>query len=259
MRLSDLPTAEHEQLENPPLRAMLGQVQFPPMLRLQKGVSEVADFQEAIRDVFPEFATEQQVQVAVSGAGEANATTNSAYRFTDGARTWSVLLTPTALTLEAVAGGKYSSYAEFAVLFERIWTAAAEHLRPTQVTQQGLRYVDHLVGDRTPLEWAAWINPVLLGGLTSPVLAADLDQAVSAMVYRLDDGQVVFRHGIVRAGPENSQGYLLDIDSIHSGPMDPPDTASIMARFGESHDLIYRFFRWCVTEHALEEFRHASS
>src|SRR5665811_41356 len=110
MRLPAFPAADHERLENPPLQAMLGQLQFPPMLRLQKGVPEIADFQEAIRHLLPGFAVEQQIQIIVSPAGEAATTTNGAYRFTNEARTWSALLSPTALTLEAVAGGRYSSY-----------------------------------------------------------------------------------------------------------------------------------------------------
>ena len=259
MRLPAFPAADHERLENPPLQAMLGQLQFPPMLRLQKGVPEIADFQEAIRHLLPGFAVEQQIQIIVSPAGEATTTTNGAYRFTNETRTWSALLSPTALTLEAVAGGRYSSFSEFASLFQEVWAAAVEHLRPAQITQQGLRYVDHLEGDRTPSEWSTWINPTLLGGLTSAALGTGLDQTVSELVYQLEDGRIVFRHGIVRAGPQSAKGYLLDVDSVHTATLEPGDRGAVMARFEESHDLIYRFFRWCVTEHALEAFRHAGS
>ena len=229
------------------------------MLRLQKGVAEIADFQEAVRHRLPGFAVEQQVQVTVSPTGEATTSTNGAYRFTNEARTWSALLGPTALTLEAVAGGRYSSYSEFASLFEEIWAAVVEHLRPAQITQQGLRYVDHLEGDRRPDEWSTWINPTLLGGLASAALGTGLDQAVSELVYQMDDGRIVIRHGIVRAGPQSTKGYLLDIDSVHTATLEPRDLVAVMERFEESHDAIYRFFRWCVTAHALEAFRHAGS
>src|SRR5689334_14242540 len=96
-----LPAVEYERFPNPPLRAMLGQVRFPPILRLQKGVGEIADFQDAIRDTFPHFGVEQQIQINVSPSGAAEAQTEraAAYRFVNDARTWSVLMAPSALTI----------------------------------------------------------------------------------------------------------------------------------------------------------------
>jgi uncharacterized protein (TIGR04255 family) len=259
MRLPAFPTVEYERFENPPLRAMLGQVQYPPILRLQKGVEAVADFQDAIRELFPGFATEQQLQIAVAPGAPAEPaiSRSAAFRFTNDAETWSVLLAPGALTLEAVAGGRYSSYAEFARLFETVWAAAVNVLRPGKVSRQGLRYVDHLEGDRSPKEWATWINPELLGGMAREVLGSDLGRAVCELTYPQVDGQVLFRHGTVATGPQNLKGYLLDFDSVHTDPIDPSDIGAVMRRFEESHDVLYRIFRWCVTARALEEFRHA--
>jgi len=236
---------------------MLGQLQFPPILRLQKGVGEIADFQDAIREVLPGFGIEQQIQIALSPDGDAKTASNSAYRFTNETGTWSVLLTQNAFTLEAVAGGRYSSYEEFGVLLREIWPAVVEHLRPARITQQGLRYVDHLEGDRAPAEWAEWVNPLLLGGLTTAQLGTDLEQAVSEVSYKLGDGRILLRHGIVRAGPGNAKGYLLDVDSIHTQALPADDLAGLLARFDESHDAVYRLFRWSVTDHAMETFRHA--
>src|ERR1035437_5006996 len=230
MRLKAVPAVTHERLTNPPLRAMLGQLQFPAILRLQKGVAEIADFQDAIRLALPGFGVEQQIQIALSPDGDAKTSSSSAYRFTTDPATWSALLTQTAFTLEAVAGGRYSSYSEFGALLREIWPAVVEHLTPSRITQQGLRYVDHLEGNRTPTEWAEWVNPVLLGGLTTEQLGTDLEQAISEMTYNLEDGRIVLRHGIVRAGPTNAKGYLLDVDSIHTQPLQPGDLTAVMAR-----------------------------
>jgi uncharacterized protein (TIGR04255 family) len=239
---------------------MLGQVQFPPILRLQKGVEAVADFQEAIRDEFPGFGVEQQIQITVSPAGEADTTTNraAAFRFTNEDETWSALLAPTALTLEAAAGGRYSSYSAFADLFRTLWSAAVEHLRPGKVSQQGLRYVDHIEGDHPASNWAEWINPDLLGAMAGDVLGTGLERAVCELLYPQDGGRLVFRHGMVQAGPENVKGYLLDFDSIHTGAVFAQDVDTLMSRFEESHETLYRFFRWCVTDRALEVFRDGS-
>lgn len=254
-----LPEVEYERFPNPPLRAMLGQVHFPPILRLQKGVEEIADFQEAIREVFPGFGTEQQIQIMVSPAGKAQTQTNeaAAYRFITSDETWSALLAPTAVTLEAAAGGRYSSYDKFAELFRIFWSAVVEHLRPAGVTQQGLRYVDHLEGDRTAQEWSELINPELLGPTAGDVLGPGLEHAVSELRYALEGGRLTFRHGITQAGPANAKGYLLDFDAIQTEGIAPDDVDAVVARFDESHELLYRFFRWCVTDRALGEFRRA--
>jgi uncharacterized protein (TIGR04255 family) len=222
-------------------------------------VEAVADFQDAIREIFPGFATEKQLQLAL-GAGEQGSpivSSTTAYRFTNEGETWSILLTPDALTLEAAAGGRYSSYDEFSGLFETVWTAAAGILRPGKIRRQGLRYVDHLEGERSPKEWVAWINPELLGATAKDVLGDGLGQAVTQLIYTLDGGQIIVRHGTAAAGPRNLNGYLLDLDSIHTNPLEASDVVTVMKRFDESHDVLYRIFRWCVTDSALEEFRRA--
>lgn len=236
---------------------MLGQVHFPPILRLHKGVEAVADFQEAIRELFPGFGVEQQFEIALTPNQEAGATTqtSNAFRFINEDETWSALLAPTALTLEAAAGGSYSSYQSFSKLFRILWEALVEHLRPARVNQQGLRYVDHLEGERAASEWAEWINPELLGGIAGEVLSPGLERSVCELLYPQDDGRLIFRHGITEAGPQNAKGFLLDFDSVHTIPVPAGDVDMLMSRFDESHERLYRFFRWCVTDRALEEFR----
>jgi uncharacterized protein (TIGR04255 family) len=237
---------------------MLGQVQFPTILRLTRGVNEVADFQEAIRDKFPGFGEEHQVQFALTAgaAPEAGAQQRTGYRFTSEDAAWSALLAPTALTLEAATKVEYSSFEKFSELFRDLWTAAIEYLKPGRITRQGLRYVDHLEADRSPQEWADWINPVLLGAAATDELSSGLERSLTEMIYAGDQGQLIFRHGITEAGPKNARGYLLDFDSVHLAPIDATDLDGVMARFDASHDQLYAFFRWCVTDKALEEFRN---
>jgi uncharacterized protein (TIGR04255 family) len=257
-----LPEVEYERFSNPPLRAMLGQVQFPTLLRLQKGPVEVADLQDAIRDVFPHFGVEQQIQIRVGPDGQANERIEAfaAFRFGTADGLWSAILTPTFLTVEAAAaGGDYSSFDEFSALFRTVWGAVVEHLRPAKVTQQGLRYIDHIEGTHTPAEWAKWINPALLGPLLTDELGIGAEHAISELKYPQLDGRLDFRHGIATAGPEAVPGYLLDYDVIRHGSFDAADVEGIMSRFDEAHTLVYRFFRWCVTDAAIEEFRSANA
>jgi uncharacterized protein (TIGR04255 family) len=52
---ADIPAVEHEVFANPPLKVMLGQVRFPPVLRIADP-AYLASFQEAVRHQFPPFA-----------------------------------------------------------------------------------------------------------------------------------------------------------------------------------------------------------
>src|SRR4051812_34301788 len=90
---------EYEVFPAPPLKAMLGQIQFPPTLKIGD-ISAVGRFHEAIRDRFPEFAPEQQFNITLGPAGPQQAAVAQVYRFTTGDGTWSIVLGPQALTLE---------------------------------------------------------------------------------------------------------------------------------------------------------------
>jgi len=64
----DIPAVEHEAFAKPPLKAMLGQIRFPTVLKIAD-LGALGGLQEAIRDTWPEFAQEQQLSVVV-GPGD---------------------------------------------------------------------------------------------------------------------------------------------------------------------------------------------
>jgi uncharacterized protein (TIGR04255 family) len=254
----DIPAAEYERFASPPLKAMLGQVRFPPVLKVADP-GTLAAFQDSVRGRFTEYAEEQQFQVAFAPGQPVQAATAVTHRFSTADGNWSVLLAPDALTVEATAGGRYTSYDEFKELFALAWEAAARQLAPARVVRQGLRYIDHLDADLPNPEWAEWINPELLGPLTGATLSRGLEHALTEMRFRRPDGLLVFRHGIAAAGPDSSPGYLMDFDYFTEEPLADLAAERIVARFDAFHDVLYAFFRWCVTPKALEEFRRASS
>jgi uncharacterized protein (TIGR04255 family) len=251
----DIPAAEYEIFANPPLKAMLGQVRFPPVLKIAN-LSALGGFQDDIRDEWPEFAQEQQISFVLGpGVQQAQPGPQQIFRFTSADGVWNIVLATDAVTIETTGAGDYSSYDEFAKRFRRVWDALREHFAPAAVLRQGLRYVDHLEdGARTPAEWARLINPDLMGPLAGP-LDAGLEQAISDYRFRYDDTVLVFKHGIVPAGTENQPGYLLDFDHFTDQPSEDVSTDAVMERFASYHEQSYTFFRWCVTDEALEGFR----
>lgn len=248
----DIPAVEHEVFPKPPIKAMLGQVRFPPVLRIAD-MASLAPFQDAIREDFPDFGQEQQFSFMLGPEGPQGVTTSQAYRFRSPDHAWSVLLAPEALTIEADPSVRYTSYDEFADHFRRVWSAALDHFKPSQVTRQGLRYTDHIEGDRPAREWSAYINEDLLGPLAGP-LGEGVAQSVSELRFARDDGVIVFKHGMLPAGPEHKMGYLLDFDYAIERPTDV-NVDEVMARFDSYHEVLYAFFRWCVTDEAIKEFR----
>lgn len=253
----NIPPVEREIFPNPPLKAMLGQVRFPPILKIAD-LGSLGGFQDAIRSDWPQFAQEQQLGILVGAQGLQEAGATRAFRFTAADGMWSVLLTPDALTLEAaLPAGRYTSYEEFSERFTRVWSAFVEQFKPAAVVQQGLRYVDHIERELAPAAWAALINPELLGPLASG-LSEGVVQAIADLRFQRQDGLLAFKHGLVPAGPENKFGYLLDFDYFTQEQTDDASVDAIMARFDRYHDTIYAFFRWCVTDQALEEFRGAN-
>ena len=163
----DLPEVAHEQFASPPLKAMLGQVRFPQILKIAEPAA-VAPFQAAIADEFPTLTQEQQIQILLGPTGGGTGA-QKLWRFTSEDRAWSVLLGLDSLTIEA-EWTQYTEYAAWRARFERVWQAASEHLGPSVVLYQGLRYIDHLERDLPGPEWARWINPELLGAVFGPAV-----------------------------------------------------------------------------------------
>ncbi len=104
-----IPSVAHETYPNPPLKAMFGQVRFPPRLQILDP-SSLGPFQTAVEPELPEFAEEQQVTVTIVPGSSPQPAAGKSYRFSTADGGWSARLAPDALTLEASAGGRYTSY-----------------------------------------------------------------------------------------------------------------------------------------------------
>ena len=251
----DIPAVEHEIFRSPPLKAMLGQIRFPTVLRIAD-LSSLVPFQEAIRGDFPVFREEQQLSLVMGPQGPQTPQIQKAFRFLTATQGWSILLTPDAVTLEADVAAGYTSYEEFSQRFRAVWQTIVEQFVPAEISRQGLRYVDHIEGDRPAPDWAALINPDLLGPLVHQFGSA-ITQSASELRLTRDDGVLVFKHGMLPLGPGGVPGYLLDFDYFTEEPDNDTSLEAVMGRFDRYHGLLYRMFRWCLTETALEAFRVA--
>jgi len=248
----DLPEVEHERFLAPPLKAMLGQVRFPPILRLAEATG-LAPLQDALRHDFPELREEQQLSITLGSEGTAQSA-QRLWRLSTADGTWSVLFAPDFVTLEAEPN-QYTDYQEFRARFESLWGVVLEHLRPLRRVQQGLRYIDHIARELRGPDWEEWINPDLLGLTRLERFGDSLDHALTDLRFSLPDGQLSFKHGMVRAGPDNVPGYLLDFDCFTQEASAELDSDVVLNQFDSFHDVIWHLFRFSVTDQAVEEFR----
>lgn len=259
-RVLALPEADHVQFPNPPLKAMLGQVRFPTILKIASPAG-LAEFQEELRGDYPEYAEEQQLSLAIGpgGMSPAGESKNTKFSTTDGG--WSVVLNPTFVTLEASIAKKYSNYEEFRERFARVWDAALRHLGPTKSAQQGLRYIDFFDWDDvTAAEWGRYISPTLLGLLGADALVGHVEHTLTDARLQLSDEMAIsLKYGLVRGGPDNVLGFLLDTDCLSQTTHDDVTVDAVLSRFDAFHDEIHVLFHWAVTPEAKERFSDANA
>jgi uncharacterized protein (TIGR04255 family) len=237
-----------------PLRLVVGQIRFPLQLRLTEAAF-TAPFQEALADVYPVAAREQQVALQVSAKGFQPAPGETLLRFSDRDGAWAVVLGESALTLE-VRG--YSAIEEFSARFERVLAAARDRLRIRERSRLGLRYINEFRHDsgRHVADWAQLMNPDLLGFAGGDVLGGNVEHMAHEVRVRRPDGVLAVRHGLLIGGavepvpaapPAEGRFYLLDMDYYDEHPA-ALDIAAITRALTSYNDVMYRFFRWSLGE-----------
>jgi uncharacterized protein (TIGR04255 family) len=248
----DVPAAPHERFVNPPLKALIGQIRFPPILQITDPAF-IAPFQEQLRGEYPQLTAETRIPIVAGPDGAIQMKPTNLLRLANNDKSWSVVVAPTHVSLESGVG--YSDFGEFLSRVQRLWEAALTHIRPTRRDQQGLRYINHIEGNHSPSEWRSIVNPALLGPIGDRVLGENVEQWVSDYRIAQPDGSLVLKHGFLRAGPSKTPGYLLDFDYFTRLNPDRLDTEVVVSTFRAFHDVIYPLFRWCVTEGGTQPFR----
>ena len=134
----NFPSKPDIQLENPPLVEVVCQVRFPPILRIAS--EEPSEFQERIRDQFPNVELEHGFLVRVPGPGAMGTPTaepqTRTYRFrTPDAQTAISL----AVDFYALSSNRYSHWEEFAKYLRSTHEAIQHVYKPTYSMRIGLR------------------------------------------------------------------------------------------------------------------------
>jgi uncharacterized protein (TIGR04255 family) len=178
------------------------------------------------------------------------------WRFQDPATTFQVSLAPDFVALDT---SNYTDRHDFFGRLDSIITAVNEHIRPGLVTRLGVRYVDRLAGEPTTRLSELIRNELLafervdLGGGVFRHGASEAEFAVGSTQLKARWGSMpaeTSHDPSIPPSPEPS--WILDLDAFGQelGSFDPPNLSAMARELG---DVVYRFFRWAVSDRFLEE------
>jgi uncharacterized protein (TIGR04255 family) len=229
-------------------------VQFSPVLRIadQSGAG-IADFQDDIRDVYPNYQVELetllQVEFKADGAAPQPLVQHvPVFRFLDSARAWKVSLTSESIGLE-VPGDDYTNSEDFARRMERIVRAVGKHFRPAETQRIGVRFVN-----AAPIDGDADPRAVCARELVSVTGESDLVHSDLLWRFVVDEGELILRSGVLAPDathdprmldPAPVRRWYLDIDVINVGTanFDADNVSrSIMAHVRRVHAV----YRWAM-------------
>ena len=122
-----------------PLAEVICQLRFPEILSIQTNIP--AEFQEAIRQIFPRYAVRKEPVPNQNQPG-------NNYQFTTADGLWRVNLTSRFISL---ACGKYTCWEDFAKMLDTPLAAFIKIYAPSYFERIGLRYVNFISRDQLGL------------------------------------------------------------------------------------------------------------
>lgn len=238
-------------LANPPLTEVVCQVRYPAILRIAK--EHPVEFQERIRQRFPEYDIEQPFKLSIPGVGAVGEPSAELpprlFRFTsvDG-HTIATL----AVDFFALSTTRYQHWSNFVDDLLVVSEAVQATYRPAYASRIGLRYVNRLSQTTTGLDNMQDILELIRPELTA-VLRSDgwgnPEEWISQMVLPDRNGKLALRFvfNIKEAEPY----FQLDFDYFEQGKIELSELSECVDRY---HQIIYRAFRWCLFDESLAVF-----
>lgn len=253
------PKAERVIYRQNPLRSVICQLVFPPILSIESTLP--AAFQERIRGDFPLFVEgadrdelalppsiaqmiPDEMRQALLSAGKRK------YRFASKDKAWSAHLSRDSLALETK---QYQRWETFCARLRQIVDALISVYSPDSFGRLGLRYqnvIDRDVLGLGPMPWRELLSPVALGPLDRQDLAPQVEEHNGVFSLRMNDAGDVIRaqYGLARAD-EATDGvaFWLDNDLFTNHEL-PAEVDHVIQRASEFNRFNRGFFRWCILE-----------
>ncbi len=257
----NFPDKPEIQLEHPPIAEVICQVKFPAILRIAK--ADPVDFQERVRDRFPNYEIDQGVFInapAPGIEGMSPVLQSRVHRFNTDQPTISITLAP---DFYAVSTRDYRHWEAFFAAVGFVHKAVFEVYRPSHILRIGLRYINRLTTANTACNTLEDIYDLLQPELTTQLRSAAFASPEEfATRTAVSDGSTRFTLSTAvlhepSASPKTREPvFILDFDCYEEGRLQYGD---LDARLVDFHGIIYRAFRWCVRDEALARFGSSSN
>ena len=218
MLLSDRPRVLYQRA---PAHEVICQLRFPTILSINN--VEPADFQDTIRETFPQYARRQEVPPAVPGT-QAQPVANYHFLSEDGR--WKLNLTKDFIALSTL---RYPGWEEFALHLDKPLAAFIRLYKPAYFLRVGLRYVNVFSRSRLGLEgvrWSELFAPAYTAPMQDTSIAEDrflncgcdltlkLDSSCRAKIHA---GPGVVKRNAPGAPQDPEVKFLFDMDLSMNG------------------------------------------
>lgn len=238
--------------ERNPLREVICQVRFPPILRIE--ADPPADFQERVRRGYPLFREVLQPDLPAAGvpaeiAGLVRALVpvrTRTYEFTTDNGAWTISLSRDALSLKTTS---YRRWEEFRSHLEEPLHGLNDLYKPAFFLRVGLRYVDVIQRSGLGLKdrsWSELLKPHIAGEFTATELAGQIVHAARELGVKLaGDASVMIRHGLMADGRTEEAYFVIDSDFFAEQRLEPSHAIGLLNDFNRESG---RLFRWCIMD-----------
>lgn len=255
-----LPEYERVHFRNSALELCLVQLRYPPIPRFSEEIF-LLGIKEALAEEYPLISIEQGMNIVIGLQGISQAPGSNMLRFNTIDSLWSVVLTSETVSLET---REYNGISEFSKRLTDILNIIATHFQPRHQLRIGLRYVNEFryPGWDSYDMWRKELNPGLLNLDVNTVLGGTIEQTISEIRTRREDGIVLLRHGFLNGTTviptpkhpaKTGAFYLLDLD-YYDETATKFSTTAPAERIESYNDFLYRIFRWSIGQGELYEY-----
>lgn len=250
MSMLGFPEVDDIRLQRAPLIEVIGQVRFPPILRIAN--EKPVEFQEKIRGRFPQWMEDEQIVIASIPTEQQSSVKKvpSIFRFRSADATNTVSL---ALDFYALSTTAYIHWDDFWAEFQRLHAAADAVYAPGYATRLGLRYVNQFTVSNSGVGSVEELLTLLRSELVTLLTDKPWALPLELLTQLILEGQNTPEKLALRVGfkcdPEPF--VMLDLDYFVEGNLPFEQLGDFYRR---AHDAIYRAFRWAIREEKLSLF-----
>jgi uncharacterized protein (TIGR04255 family) len=239
------------RLKKAPLDEVVCQVKFPPILRIAKDTP--IEFQEAVRERFPELRVEHGVLVQIPGIVSSEKPAmegmSKSFRFMTSDGKSHIALAP---GFVALTTKQYTHWGNFQQDLNMAAQAVRNIYHFPYATRIGLRFVNRFTRKNTGCKNLSEILDLFRTELTCLLRTevwTEPTEMLTQIILKDKQGRLALRSGFGK--DQNEVFFVLDFDYFEEGQL---PLERLKQRIERYHSRIYEAFRWCLLDDSLTRF-----